>query len=275
MLLLEGYPGLLDAVRGEMTPKFLATRSAAGMPNVVPLISLLPADDQPDVLFFGNFLLRKSIQNLKDDRRVGMMIITEALHGWVLRGDFVEFQRTGPYVERQASSSLLRYNAYTGIRDAGLIRVCSVDAVFAISKAAVLRDYVLARLGALLTGRGGGQATGKAVRVPRPVKKEFSRIAAVKALAWIGPDGYPIMRPALSLQPAGPAALACRKYGGRAAANGYPPDGAAVAANVLTLDAVSYQAKGTWSGRGPLGTGAILVQEVYAGGPPIPGGRVA
>ena len=35
MSLLEQTPGLLAALRGEMTPKFLATRSVAGVPNVV------------------------------------------------------------------------------------------------------------------------------------------------------------------------------------------------------------------------------------------------
>jgi hypothetical protein len=110
MSLLEQIPGLLDALRGEMTPKFLATRSPEGVPNVVPVVSILPAEDRPDTLFFGNFLLRKSIKNLKQDTRVGVMVITPELHGRILKGDFVEFQRIGPYVERQMSGSLLRYN---------------------------------------------------------------------------------------------------------------------------------------------------------------------
>src|SRR5512136_1556379 len=143
MSLLEQTPGLLDALRGEMTPKFLATRSVDGVPNVVPCVSLLPADDQPDTLFFGNFLLRKSIKNLEADARVGILVITPELRGWRLTGDFVEFQRTGPYVERQMSSSLLRYNAYTGVRDAGLLRVISVDRSFGISKLQVLTEYLL------------------------------------------------------------------------------------------------------------------------------------
>jgi hypothetical protein len=39
----------------------------------------------------------------------------------MLKGDFQEFQRTGRYVDQQMSESLLRYNAYTGIRNAGII----------------------------------------------------------------------------------------------------------------------------------------------------------
>lgn len=269
MPFLEQAPGLLEALRGEMTPKFMATRSAdthsvGGIPNVVPVVSILPAEDQPDTLFFGNFLLRKSIQNLKQDARVGVLVITPQLQGWILKGDFVEFQRTGPYVDRQMSGSLLRYNAYTGIRDAGIIRVRSVEGVFHISKLQVVTDYVLARLSAW----GGGKPADGGAAMPLPVRREFARMAAVKVLAWAGQDGYPAIMPALSLQPAGEGTLVCWRGIPRLS----PPLGAWVAANVLTFEAISYQAKGHWIASGK--TGAMRVKEIYAGGPPYPGGRI-
>ncbi len=267
MPLLGQTPGLLEALRGEMTPKFLATRSAAGDPNVVPVVSTLPADEEPDTLFFGNFLLRKSIRNLKEDSRVGLLVITESLQGWMLKGDFVEFQQTGPYVDRQMGSALLRYNPYTGIRNAGIIRVRSVDAAFRISKMQVALDYVLARLGALTGAGRDGEATG--VAMPPPVLQEFSKMIAVKVLAWLGKDGYPVVVPMLSLQPAGQRLLVGRAMPRLPA----PPSDAPVASNILTFEAVSYQAKGRWESQGRVGH--LIVQEVYAGGPPMPGGRVA
>ena len=266
MEVLEQHPGLLDALRGEMTPKFLATRSAAGTPNVVPVISILPADDQPDTLFFGNFLLRKSIQNLKEDARVGILVITPELRGWMLKGDLVEFQRTGTYVDRQMSGSLLRYNAYTGIRNAGIIRVRSVEGDFAISRMQVAKDFVLARLAAL----GWPRKRNPGSTMPLAVRREFARMVAVKVLAWVREDGYPTIVPALSMQPAGDQTLLCWKTN---PALPQPPADAQVATNILTFEAISYQAKGQWMARG--NSGAIKVAEVYAGGPPIPGGRVA
>jgi len=265
MPLLQETLGLLEALKGEMTPKFLATRSTEGVPNVVPVISILPAGDQPDILFFGNFLLRKSIKNLQEDRRVGILVITQELQGWILKGDFLEFQRTGPYVDRQMSSSLLRYNAYTGIRNAGIIRVRSVEEAFRISKLQVAKDYMLARLAAL-----SGAATGDGgVAMPLPVRREFAKMAAVKVLTWVGKDGYPVVIPALSLQPAKAESLVCWK-GTRFPE---PQDGAQVASNILTFEAISYQVKGRWAGA--RSTGSIQIQEVYAGGPPLPGGRLA
>jgi len=265
MAMLEQHPGLLDALRGEMTPKFLATRNAAGAPNVVPCISLQPADDQSDMVFFGNFLLRKSIANLKEDSRVGILVITPELRGWILKGDFVEFQRTGAYVDKVMSGSLLRYNAYTGIRDAGIIRVRSVENIFAISKIQVMTDYLRARFaGAIKSGH-----TDEGVNLPRQVQTEFAKMIAVKVLAWLGDDGYPIVVPTLSMQPAGAENLICYT----SAKLPRPPVGAQVATNILTFEAISYQAKGRWNLRGDIGK--IRVQEVYAGGPPLPGGRVA
>jgi hypothetical protein len=272
MSILEQAPGLLTALRGEMTPKFLATRSASGTPNVVPCVSILPADDQLDTLFFGNFLLRKSIKNLQEERRLAVMVITPQLKGWILKGDFVEFQRTGLYVDQQMSGNLLRYNAYTGIRNAGVIRVKSVEGSFSISKGQVLLDYLRARL-AGLGSASKALASGpdsKAVAMPIPVQREFGRMVAVKVLAWIGQDGYPFLIPALSLQPAGKTGLV-----GWLGARGlpYPPPGVQVASNILTFEAISYQAKGVWQTNGK--SGLLRVQEIYAGGPPYPGGRVA
>jgi hypothetical protein len=52
-----------------------------------------------------------------------------------------------------------------------------------------------------------------------------------------------------------------------------PPAGVSVAANTCTFPAVFHQAKGRWPDAG--NPGQLRVREIYAGGPPIPGGRVA
>jgi len=263
--ILKEAPGLIEALMGEMTPKFLATRSSEGTPNVVPVISLLPASDQPDTLFFGNFLLRKTIRNMELDRRVGILVITPQLRGWMLQADFQEFQRTGSYVDQQMKSSLLRYNAYTGIRNAGVMHVRSLQGSFRIPKLVVLRDYLLARF----ANKVGSASDHNGITIPLPVRQEFKKMAAVKVLCWVGEDGYPVVVPALSLQPAGVRSLVCWK-GMRLPG---PPQGAQVAANILTADAISYQVKGRWADS--VQTGTIETEEFYAGGPPIPGGRLA
>jgi hypothetical protein len=277
MSLLATYPGLLQALAHEMTPKFLATRSAASVPNIVPCTSIMPAGDSEeharDRLIFGNFLLRKSVDNLDEDPRVGILVITTDLEGWMLQGDFQGWQRAGAYVDRLNSTDLLRYNAYTGIRNAGIVEVRSVVRHFRISKLRVLADYALARAARV----GSSQPLQSAVAMPPVVQEEFSPITAVRVLAYLDGEGYPLAVPVLSLQPAGERALVCAE--GLAADLLEPlPVGTPVAANLLTLDIVSFQAKGQWLGsRRFLGApvGAMAVTAVYAGGPPIPGRQVA
>jgi hypothetical protein len=288
MSLLATYPGLLQALAHEMTPKFLATRSAASVPNVVPCTSTMPAGDAEeharDRLIFGNFLLRKSVDNLGEDPRVGILVITTDLEGWMLQGDFQGWQRSGAYVDRLNSTDLLRYNAYTGIRNAGIIEVRSVVRHFRISKLRVLADYALARAARVVGHPTSPLVVGDSSRplqptvaMPPVVQEKFSPITAVRVLAYLDDEGYPLAVPALSLQPAGESALVCAA--GLAADLLEPlPAGTPVAANLLTLDIVSFQAKGQWLGsRRFLGApiGAMAVTAVYAGGPPIPGRQVA
>jgi len=266
------YPGLLEALSGEMTPKFLATRSADGIPNVVPCTSLMPAGDVEDRLIFGNFLLRKSVRNLEEDPHVGILVITTDLEGWVLQGDFAGWQRTGPYVDRIMSTDLLRYNAYTGIRNAGIVQVQRVLRHFRISKLRVLTDYLLARAAVR-----SPSLPEEATAMPLPVQRGFSPMTALRVLAFLDGKGYPRVALLLSLQPAGARALAWAGGPDGELLAELPP-GTPVAACLLTLDIVSFQAKGRWlGGRRLLGvpTGRMAVTSVYAGGPPIPGRQVA
>jgi hypothetical protein len=278
MPILDSYAGLIDALKGEMTPKFLATLGADGRPNVVPVTSTMPAGDVPDRLIFGNFLLRKSVANLDTNPRLGILVITPGLEGWVLQGDFLGWERAGPYVDKLNSTDLLRYNAYTGIRNAGIVEVRGVLAHVKIPKLEVLRDYLLARL-------PRPPASGQSVPMPAPVCRRFAAMTKVCALAYVGEaaavpgaaPGYPVVAPLLSLQPAGERTLVCAE--GRAASllAGLPA-GEPVAANLLTMDVVSFQVKGRWLGeKRRLGArlGAMAVTEVYAGGPPMPGRRIA
>ena len=113
--------------------------------------------------------------------------------------------------------------------------------------------------------------------MPPPVRQRFSLMTAVRVLASLDSEGYPVTVPLLSLQPAGENTLVGATG---LATNLLEPlaPGSPVAANLLTLDIVSFQAKGKWLGsRRLLGAplGAMSVTAVYAGGPPIPGRQVA
>src|SRR4030042_2807217 len=93
-------------------------------------------------------MMGKTRRNLEVNPRVCMAVMTPAARGWILQGDCQEFQRTGPYVDLINSAEFYRYNAYTGIRSAGVIRARRVVREFAMSRRAILMAAARARGGA-------------------------------------------------------------------------------------------------------------------------------
>lgn len=263
-------PAIVEALAGERTPKFLATLNHEGVPNVVPIISLQAADES--TIIFGEFMIWKTRRNLEVNPHVAVAVMT-ASQGWVIKGDFLEFQRSGPFFDQIMASDTFRYNAYAGIRNAGVIRVKSVVRAFAVSRLAVVLDMIRARW---FARRARGQVHD-GVAVPLPVREKFARLQAAKFLAHLDDDGYPDMVPVLSLIPADERTLVFSD-GLAAAALGALSPGARVAASVLTFEPVAYQIKGEFlGGERSLGrlAGVVAVEEVYSASPPLPGQRIA
>ena len=262
-------PAAMRALAGARTPKFLATRDAGGIPNVVPVLSLEAAGDQ--TIIFGEMMIWKTRRNLEADPRVSIMVLAPDLRGWTIRGRFVEFQIAGPHLDRIKAGENVRYNAYGGIRSAGVIRVTETARTFKLSRARVLLDGARSRWLARRLARDG---PAEAV-MPVQVRDKFGRLQAAKALAFLDADGHPDCLPALSLMPAGASRLV---FGGPTVEGvaGLAP-GSLIAAAVLALEPVAYQVKGEFAGlRASLGRrlGVIDVREAYSASPPLPGQRL-
>jgi hypothetical protein len=263
-------PAVVRALAGARTPKFLATRDAEGVPNVVPVLSLEAADER--TIIFGELMIWKTRRNLEADPRVAIMVLTPALSAWTIKAEFVEFQRSGAYFDRLMAGENVRYNAYGGIRSAGVIRVLEVTRELKLSHAALLLDTARGRwLARRLSHDGPVPGT-----MPVQVVEKFSRLRAAKALAWLDGNGHPDCLPAFPLLPAGRSRLV---LGGRAAVGALADatPGSLVAAAVLSMEPVAYQVKGDFAGlRASLGRrfGVIDVHEAYSACPPLPGERL-
>jgi len=105
--------------------KFLATVDKEGKPNVVYIKSLMAWDEQ--TLIYADTLGVKTKQNLLDTKKVAVSVfIPDKLISYQVKGEFIEFQREGPYYEKLSLLPDFRYNAYLGIKAAGVIRVKEV-----------------------------------------------------------------------------------------------------------------------------------------------------
>ncbi len=259
----------MKALSGPVTPKFLATRDAQGVPNVVPVISLEAADEQ--TIIFGEMMIWKTRRNLEADPRVAIMVLSADLRAWTIRGRFVEFQRGGAYYDHIMESEGIRYNAYTGIRSAGVIQVLDVARTFKLSQAGLLIDTARSRWLARRLSRNSSEGGA----MPFPVREKFDRLRAAKVVAYLDAGGHPDCLPAFPLVSAGPGRLV---WGGPDIER--PTDlapGSPLAAAVITREPVAYQVKGELAGwRRSLGRklGVIDVREAYSASPPLPGKRL-
>lgn len=255
--------GLKQALSGEMTPKFLATLDAEGRPNCVPVISLAPWDDS--TLVFGEFFMNKTRANLLVNDRVGITTINDKLNAWNLKGTFLGFETIGPHVEWINHQPLFRYNAYTSVRAAGVIKIEDISPMTTVSSGKVLYDFLWLRSLAPFLRRRGRPC------MPLRVQEKFKRMQAVRVLAFRDEDGFPRAAPVMACIPAGTNRLLLRNPMGCAYSEIAP--GTDMALSIITTDPVAYQVKGVYQGC-VAGCGTVLLEECYSASPPLLGERL-
>lgn len=253
----------VEAFNLEMAGKFLATAGGDGKPNVVPVISIRAFDEE--TLVFGEFMMLKTRRNLIEGCRVCACVVTEKLENYVATGVFNGFEKKGKYYDFISEIPLFKYNAYTGARAAGIIKIEKVWQVEkAKSKFNILLDTLAAMSAPMLKGER---------RLHPNIAEKFNRINAVKVIAKLE-DGQPIITPAIPTRVIAGSKLA---FGTRSTEAERLKPGEQVAAAVLTMDAMAYQVKGVYEGkrRTILGqVGVISVEEAYTLTPPRPGEKI-
>ena len=263
--------GMLDkeaheALSGDMTPKFLATLDEAGRPNCVPVISIMPYKE--NVLIFGEFMMNKTRHNLHENLKVGITVLTAAYETWSIKGEFLGFETTGPGVDFVNGQPMFRYNSYTSVRAAGMIRVHEVSAKHQFGKAQLLGGFSHAFAARSLFGLFGER--GRCM--PRPVQEKFARLSAVRAIAFKDTDGSPRVFPVLACVASGTKRLVFA-WSGCGAYRSAIPVGTEVAVAIITMDPIAYQVKGRYAGT-RAGIGIIDITECYSASPPLVGERL-
>ncbi|PIU68111.1 MAG: hypothetical protein COS84_01735 [Armatimonadetes bacterium CG07_land_8_20_14_0_80_40_9] len=270
---------VINALSKESIPKFLATADENGLPNIVPVISLSAVNEKR--IIFAEFMLWKTRKNLEVNSKVGVGLITEDLKIYTIRGRFEGFQKSGEYFDYLSNKDMFRYNAYTGIRSAGVIKVEELTQSLSISKLQVLSEVMKIRFLKRIThlpstGNASALQTGKP-KLPPQVKEKFNRVAGAKFLSYLNREGYPTAIPLVSLMSLdGDALIFSIKRGGEEIGKVKPKT--LVAASVITFEPIAYQVKGTFEGfKNYLGlkAGIIKVSEVYSACPPLAGKRIA
>ncbi|MFX0099034.1 MAG: pyridoxamine 5'-phosphate oxidase family protein [Candidatus Hodarchaeota archaeon] len=285
-------PGGLLAFQEDAALKFLATLSREGIPNVAPILSLDAINE--NTIAFGDYMMWKSKKNLTENTRVaGFAMSMVNFKVYRFKGDFVEFLKAGEIVDRQNMKSFFRYNAYTGVRSAGVINIketCPSRKLLS----SIIQDALKIKI-----AKGKVEPHVKEAEPlihPRVIEK-FKGILSFKCLAFKDEDNYPAVIPILSISP--------KKDGRRLVFSftGYEDEISRIGENskvaiamfyiktdknLLSLalsgassfsgiQPVAYQLKGLFKGskkiRG-VTIGVIDVENVFSSSPPLPGKEI-
>ncbi len=265
-------PAAMRVYRLEECAKFLATASLDGVPNVALIVSQTPVDDGK--VIFGEFMMVKTQANLEANPRIASIAISEKLEMGGFKGDVTEWSSSGEYIDIINSIPFFRYNAYAGIHN---VATCVIRELLPLpAKVPMLRvgaEYLAMRT----MGRIGHARSVGGVVTPAAIRRRFDGIMSVKVLAYVGSDGYPSVVPVFGVRFRTPGELRFKLSGYNRPAWDLEP-GARVALNVLTLDLVTYQVKGTlmrFDSAMGLRTGVVRIDEAYSCVPPLVGERVA
>lgn len=258
---------ITDAMKDFLTPKFMVTKDSEGEPNVVPVMSWTVYKD--NTLVYGDFMTFKSRINVNaGNTQMSIMVFTTNLDSWLIKADFESYHRNDDIYEFMAQTPLFRYNQYTNARGAGVAEALWASKKYGISKMNVLSAFLKAKLD---SRKVPTQETEEG-NMPLNVMKRMSQMAAVKVIAYISDDGYPVAFPEFGMLPVSSNRILVKR--GEEKRRGFSlKDGTRVAISLVTLEPAAFQLKGYFR-EIDASTGYIEIDRVYACSLPRPGVRV-
>lgn len=258
---------IIDAIQIFMTPKFMVTKDSTNEPNVALVMTWTVYEG--NTLVYGDFMTVKSRENLtSNNRQMSILVFTMGLDSWLIKAEFESFHRNDALYEFIAQTPLFRYNQYTNARAAGVAEAVSSSEKFAISKLAVLSSFIKATI----AKRKVPIEASKEGNMPKNIHKAFSAMAAVKVLAFVDDDGFPVAFPEFGMLPVSPNTIVVKRREEKR--RGFLlRDEQRVAISLVTLEPAAFQMKGVFHEIDD-STGYIRLDHVYACSLPRPGVRV-
>jgi len=246
--------------------KFAATVDDEGTPNVVPLLSAKSIDSE--TIAFVRFMVWKTARNFESNQKMSFGCTGPWGKAYVAKGEFVEWQTSGPLLEKFEEEPIYRYNAYMGANQVGVVKVSDV---IELPGSGILKNLALglARKASFTRPAAAAGADGP---MPPNVSEKFNRAAAVKFLGIVDAEGEPLAIPHQGIRAPEPGIVSFPLPTDKSHPLSGLADGDLVASSVLAFEPSSYQAKGKFRKEGY--KGVIEVESVYAAAPPLPGKRI-
>jgi hypothetical protein len=255
----------IQALAPVMKVGLLATVTPDGLPHLT-LISSLQAS-RPRQMIYGQFVEGLSKQYVRENPRVGFLIMTLDRELWRGKATFTHTANQGPEFEMYNNTPMFRYNAYFGVHTVYYMDLVAQSGRHALPMGRIVVAAIQTLLARTLPGRP------PAHEVLNPwTRGLMNKLDNLKFLAYVGADGHPLVIPAIQAQAADAERIvfSLGAYGEELAAI---PEGASVAVFGLSLDMVDVLMRGEFEGvkrTAGVRCGHIRVNWVYNPMPPTP-----
>ena len=255
-----------EAFSLDMAAKFIATTNQGGEPNIAPIITTFPWEEE--ALVFGDFMMRKTKENLllQENTPVSVSVMTEKFQSFEVKGRFQGFETAGEKFNYINGKDLFRYSAIGLLRSVGTIAIEKVEAL-KMGMLGIAVDWLTTKM---VTRRPKEYEPG--TRIHPVVLSKVGILMGAKYLA-VARGEYTEQVPVLGLQPAGDDYVAFRTRMFSERRKSLKP-GEPVAISIFTMDPQAYQLKGEFMGyrrsRG-VELGFVRVSSVWTQILPRPG----
>jgi len=112
----------MDVLSASDSAKMLATVDVKGIPNVVPVWSIVAVD--PETIAFAELFIKKTKENLEKNKQVAIAVFKGPMTGYQLKGTFSGFQTSGPIFDNFAKKIMEAMKMQ--IKSVGIIKVGAV-----------------------------------------------------------------------------------------------------------------------------------------------------
>jgi hypothetical protein len=149
----------------------------------------------PNQLTLGQFCMGLSKWYMQLNPEVGFLVMTMDKRLWRGKARWTHKKTDGPEYEIYNNIPMFRYNAYFGINTVHYLDLVETRREEKLPMARIIPAAMATKLGK------GAAATNRRQRILKPFAQNlFNQLDALKFIAYVGKDGFPVIIPAIQSQ---------------------------------------------------------------------------
>lgn len=150
---------------------------------------------RPDQLTLGQFCMGLSKWYMQKNPKVGFLVMTLDKRLWRGKARWTHKKTEGPEYEIYNDIPMFRYNAYFGINTVHYLDLVETFGEEKLPMGKIISAAITTKLAK------GAAATDNRNRILKPFAENlFNQLDALKFIAYVGSDGFPVIIPAIQCQ---------------------------------------------------------------------------